>query len=246
MQYLGGKYRIARDILKIMEPHRGPDQLWVEPFVGAAGVFRRVRNPRIGYDANGYMIALLARVRDGWVPPCNVSEGLYEAVKADMDKHPPELVAFVGAGCTFGAKWFGGFGRSNRGSLAASSSRSLVNMRPDLMGADFYTSDYREVWIPDGSFVYCDPPYKSATGYAWGIDHDSFWAWTRGLCIFHKCTVFVSEYTAPSDYYQVWARDLDTVLNRNRARPRTERLFIWKRDPLTLTGQFQFQTIGGE
>lgn len=43
-----------------------------------------------------------------------------------------------------------------------------------------FTKDYREVAIPRGAVVYCDPPYRGATGYycreyRTKFDHDAFW-----------------------------------------------------------------------
>ena len=59
--------------------------------------------------------------------------------------------------------------------------------------------DYRDVPIPKGATVYCDPPYAATDqgAYDGGIFNSKvFWAWVRS-CNF---PVFVSEYEAPDDF----------------------------------------------
>ena len=70
-----------------------------------------------------------------------------------------------------------------------------------LANLTFSTLDYREVVIPDGAVVYCDPPYADTDchGYAGGdggFDSVAFWDWVRT----RPFPVFVSEYKAPEDF----------------------------------------------
>lgn len=58
--------------------------------------------------------------------------------------------------------------------------------------------DYRDLYIPDGAVVYCDPPYASTTGYGGDFDHRAFYAWCRAVGKRHP--LFVSEYWMPSDF----------------------------------------------
>ena len=58
--------------------------------------------------------------------------------------------------------------------------------------------DYRDLYIPDGAVVYCDPPYASTTGYGIDFDHQAFYAWCRSVGRRHP--LFVSEYWMPSDF----------------------------------------------
>ena len=55
--------------------------------------------------------------------------------------------------------------------------------------------DYRDVQLPDGCVVYCDPPYAGTDGYGLqksAFDQEAFWNWAR------KCErlLFISEYSA--------------------------------------------------
>lgn len=61
-----------------------------------------------------------------------------------------------------------------------------------------YNKDYRDLYIPDGAVVYCDPPYASTTGYGIDFDHRAFYMWCRAIG--KRCPLFVSEYWMPSDF----------------------------------------------
>lgn len=85
--------------------------------------------------------------------------------------------------------------------------------------------DYRDVQLPDGCVVYCDPPYAGTDGYGLhksAFDQEAFWNWAR------KCErlLFISEYSAPVDFVPI-----DEVPHRSRLssttnKSVTERLFV--------------------
>ena len=78
MQYLGGKSRIAKQIIDIMSAEREEGMTWVEPFMGSGKVISKVSGRRIGADINHEMIALFKAIRGGWKPPTEVTrEKLY-------------------------------------------------------------------------------------------------------------------------------------------------------------------------
>lgn len=62
--------------------------------------------------------------------------------------------------------------------------------------------DYREVQIPEGAVVYCDPPYVGTPQYSEDgkkrktFNTDEFWEWCRK----QTAPVFVSELNAPPDF----------------------------------------------
>lgn len=87
-----------------------------------------------------------------------------------------------------------------------------------------FRRDYRDLHIPDGAVVYCDPPYASTTGYAGNFDHRAFYAWCRAVGRNHP--LFVSEYWMPSDFrciaeYEVHALRGSTT----NAQTRIEKIF---------------------
>lgn len=58
MQYLGGKTRIAKEILPIILADRKEGQYFVEPFCGGCNVTANVSGNRIANDYNEYLIAM--------------------------------------------------------------------------------------------------------------------------------------------------------------------------------------------
>jgi len=65
-----------------------------------------------------------------------------------------------------------------------------------------FSDDYKNIVIPTDAIVYCDIPYKGTSEYKeGGFNHDDFWEWCRQIAKTNK--VYVSEYTAPSDFETV-------------------------------------------
>ena len=73
---------------------------------------------------------------------------------------------FVGFGCSFGGKWFGGYARNKTGTnYALQSKKSLMKDINTLMNARFICEDYRNVYLPDNCVIYADPPYNGCLLY---------------------------------------------------------------------------------
>ena len=66
-----------------MIAERKPDQWWVEPFVGGANMIDKVGGKRIGNDSHEYLISLLIAIRDGYIPPKNISKDFYCEIKSN-------------------------------------------------------------------------------------------------------------------------------------------------------------------
>lgn len=228
MQYMGGKASIAKEITDILKAHRRPGQLYIEPFLGAANTFQYMENPRQGYDVHPDLAALWQAALDGWQPPTEVSEELYRQAKPANDNDmSPELRAFIGFGCSFGGKWFGGYARDHkRGrNYAQSASNGLLSKAANMPGAKVACLDYRQL-EPTGALIYCDPPYANTTAYkgAPAFDSDEFWQVVRKWS--EKNTVFVSEAQAPLDFHAIWERATFVPLGpRDDKKYRAEKLF---------------------
>lgn len=85
--------------------------------------------------------------------------------------------------------------------------------------------DYRDVQLPDGCVVYCDPPYAGTDGYGLhksAFDHEAFWNWAR------KCErlLFISEYSAPVDFVPIEAVPHRSRISSTTKKSVTERLFV--------------------
>ena len=198
MRYLGGKTRIGRRIAEYI----GEVDTYVEPFMGGLGVAPFVQARRmILSDVHPGLAVLYLAWRDGWRPDHRVTEGEYWALKA-AEYLPDPLTTFAGFGLSFSGNWFAGFARCARGDDFQGAAERQLNRKVSSLPPDvrFLSSSYRDLVIPDGAVVYCDPPYAMTTRYRGTepFDHRAFWGWARELD--GRCMVLVSEYVAPDDW----------------------------------------------
>ena len=108
-------------------------------------------------------------LQDGWRPPNIVTKDEYYYIKEHKDENPA-LTGFVGFGCSFGGKWFGGFATNKRGDSYCSQARNtLIKDFEGVKNAIFTCLDYRDVIIPDDVVVYCDPLMLTLLAIHWAI-----------------------------------------------------------------------------
>jgi len=228
MRYLGGKSRLSKAIAEIVNRDRG-DRIFWDPFCGGLSVSVRLaeHGPGIVSDLNPALIALYQAVRDGWDPPKVLSKEEHHAAKSLPDSDP--LKAFAGFGCSFGAKWFGGYARSRRScdDYAGATRRALLRDIPKLAGCAIEHRSFFD-WTPRPLplVIYCDPPYAGTAGYAkTGVfPHDQFWSrcveWERA-----GVPVFASEYSCPVPHRVLFEKAHALCISGQRPGARTERLF---------------------
>lgn len=221
MKYMGSKNRIAKYILPIMlkEAEKNGITRWVEPFVGGGNMIDKVPSSftREGYDLNGHAIHALIDIRDNLeILPDSVSESEYLSVKGSP---PGEITSIIRFGCSFGGKFEGGFARgiSNSGAPRnywMETIRNTKRQSPYLQGVDLICADFLGLSFQN-SLIYCDPPYQGTTSYKTGsFPHEEFFAWCREQA--KKNIVFVSEYTAPDDFIEVWRGEVKTNFASSR------------------------------
>jgi len=205
MQYVGGKTRIARQIVRRIALD-GPSQSWWEPFCGGLSVsvelVRAFGAGRIS-DANPALIALYRAMRDGWSPPKTIADADWKAARNLPDSDP--LKAFCGFALAYGGKWFDGRARDGRRGRRSFESRAAALLarklsatrRCELLELDFLACAPSSRW----DLIYPDPPYlgcKQAYGLG-RFDSDAFWEaaaeWASA-----GCRVYVSEYGAPAPW----------------------------------------------
>ena len=218
MQYMGGKSKIARHIVPLMNMFYRLDCVaWVEPFMGSCNTLSLADGVRYGNDKDADLVSLFKALQEGYEPPDHVSEELYRMVKAEPSKYSPELRAFISFGCSFGGKKWGGYARGRTVSYASYAKRSLRRKAQNLVGVVFTSGDYKEMHIPRRSFIYCDPPYSETTSYGEVFNHQEFWEWCR--CMSNDGhTVLISEYSAPSDFTVVTSSMQTTTLDKSHLR----------------------------
>jgi DNA adenine methylase len=225
LQYLGGKSRIAKDISNIINQY-SKDKLFISLFCGTCSIESLVNaKQKVCNDSQEYLIELWNQLKNGLDLPETITEGDYQYYKNNKNENKA-LTAFVGFGCSFGGKWFGGYARQTKGlNYAKTAKNSLLRKLKGLQNTEFICSDYKNVKIPNGSIIYCDPPYENTTRYSNSnnFDHEEFWNYMRKLS--KNNTVFISEINAPSDFKIIWQKDFTRNLDANVVFTSTEKLY---------------------
>ena len=94
-----------------------------------------------------YLIAMLQGVQRGYNLPELITLEQYQYIR-DHKELDPVLAGFVGFGCSFGGKWYGGYARNKTGTnYALQSKRSLLKDMATLQNAEFVCGDYRRLCI---------------------------------------------------------------------------------------------------
>ena len=249
MQYLGGKNRIKKQISEIInneisrrkiknsKTHSknnqqlcGGEGYFVSLFCGSCVIESLVNaEAKILNDKHEYLIEMYKGLQNGYELPDNLTKDEYYDIKENKDRDKA-LTGFVGFGCSFGGKWFGGYAKNRIGrNYCLEAKKHTMQLWNGIKNAEFVCKDYKEVEIPEGSVIYCDPPYRNTTGYTTSKDfnHEEFWEYMRKLSKNHK--VFISEENAPEDFECIWSKEVKHVLDVNKAniQIKTEKLFVY-------------------
>lgn len=230
MRYLGGKSRIAKEIAAFISSEaKISNGTFVSLFCGSCAVETKVTGyeKMVCNDAHPYLVAMLRDVKRGRSFPDSITEKEYKTIKASPDKDPG-LTGFVGFGCSYAGKWFGGYARNKGGcNYAAQTKRALTRDSARIARFDFWCGAYRSVRVGAGSAVYADPPYNGTTGYSTGaFDSKAFWDYARKLSA-EGASVFISEESGPEWATVIWERPLRRQSNNANRRTfmATEKLF---------------------
>ena len=233
MRYMGGKFRIRKQLASFLQSKLKPGQTYIEPFCGACWVMQEIKaDKRIASDGCVPLIRMFQQLQRGWIPPAEVSEDLYKDIRNNLDIYPDALIGFTMFACSFGGKWGGGYARGGNRNWADEGSRGLLKQLPLIEDVNFYPCDYSDVMISysyRNSLIYCDSPYKGKPKYDYfreAFDHDKFWDIVRESSKYND--VYVSEYSAPDDFECVLEIKTKLDLNTKGDLTRIERLFKWK------------------
>ena len=210
MRYFGGKAKIAKELSVFLQSKIMPNQAFVDLFCGSCNVVSKIQaKERIANDLHKELIALHIAVQQGQELPSAISEEEYKSVKLNKENYPDWLVAFVGFGCSFAGKYFGGYARGGDQNYANCAKNSLTKKHATMGSVKFVTSSYSDVQIPPESLIYCDIPYKDTTKYSVGsFDHAAFYKYAKQKQS-EGHTVYVSEYehNVPEGWVVVWRHE---------------------------------------
>ena len=204
MQYFGGKAKIAKELSVVLNSYLlGNDKPFIDAFCGSCNIISKIddKRIRIANDKHKELIAMWQWVKEMGVErlPTDVSKELYYHIKTSTTS-PDWLKGFVGFGCSFAGKWWGGYGECKRGyNYAKGSGNSIGRKMVGLNNVTFVCGDYFDIKIPPTpSIIYCDIPYKNTTGYSYTsssgtFNHEQFYTWAYSMKALGHI-VLVSEY----------------------------------------------------
>lgn len=234
MLYLGGKGRTKKAIRDVILERAETRVNLLEPFIGGGSSFEALAphfERLAAGDSHEDLMLMWTAVAAGWEPPVKVTEAEYAEQRRSA---PSALRGFVGFGCSYGGKWWGGYARnkytdggvrSHPDYYASLAARSVLRIAPLLTRADLRRASFEE-WDPvPGTVVYADPEYAGTTRYKVAFDSAHFWnvmaKWrARG------CQVFVSEYAAPPGWTSIWRHEQRRKVSGGTGANTVEQLWI--------------------
>lgn len=205
MRYFGGKQRISKPLTEFLNNILEPDQPFIDAFCGSCNVVSKVdsKRYRVANDYHYELIAMWRAFQNGWIPPVDISEDDYKHIKVSGS---PEMKSFVGFGCSYSGKYWGGYARGGgKRNYAQNALNSSLRKMKTMQDVDFQNVSYEDLKIPIGALVYCDIPYYGTTGYSVGsFNHIDFYHWAK-----RTQGVVVSEYlkNVPEEAYVIWTHE---------------------------------------
>lgn len=224
MKYLGSKTRLSYILVPILQNclKNTKYRTYVEPFVGGANIIDKIECPiKMGSDIHPKLIALLKHLQDDGELPESISEEEYQFVRQYPDCHEDWYIGLVGFCASYGAKWFGGYGRDKKSrDYANEGIRNLIQQRPSLDGIHFSCCDFMDIDIKK-AVIYCDPPYRFTTGYGDEFHYERFYNWTYKMA--RNNLVIISEYWMPESFKEIWSLEHTCNMNNKRS---LEKLYV--------------------
>ena len=215
MQYLGSKRHYARKIVEVIREDSSAIPRITNVYDLCCGTlsmsmafidagFRSVA----AIDACEPLVRMYEAARDGWMPPNELSEAEWAALRDEQDPTNP-MTAFAGFGCSYGGRWFAGYARGRyKGvaqSYAAFTTAGVLKRCPYLRLDRLALScgDALATSPAKGDVVYVDPPYEGTIGYGAmpEFKHEGLWAKCR---VWREAGayVYVSGYESPPGFVQ--------------------------------------------
>lgn len=228
MHYFGGKVRISKPLSQYLNSILLKDQCFVDMFCGACNIVSKIKaNHRIANDIHKELIAMWVGLQDGRELPCEITKEQYYDIKQNGEDW---LKGFVGFGCSYSGKWWGGYAKDNTGrNYCLNARNSTLKKFSNLKDVEFVNKSYEFVDVPDNSLIYCDIPYKNTTKYSIGdFDHDVFYEWAKQM-IGKGHVILVSEYSCnvPEDASIVWCMDSKKdIRNKDGVQERTKEVLF--------------------
>jgi len=234
MKYMGGKNRIAKQIIPIILQDRKPEQWYIELFAGGCNVIDKVKGNRIASDKNKYLIAMWSELTKGEIFINKIPKDLYDKARTEFNNNTTNIftlaeIGWIGFMASYNGRFFdGGYnGNYKKRDYTKESIDNIKKQINAMKGVKFFSGDYFDIPLPPNSKIYLDIPYKGTKQYATSKDfnHNKLWQWCREMdTAGHE--VFISEYNAPDDFISIWSGNIKSYMKAGRSETVTEHLFI--------------------
>lgn len=245
MQYMGGKFRLAKRIAK----HLG-DAPVLEPFMGGANLSVYLPTGSVCSDIDPSLATLYQYVQEHGVEnlPEQLGKEDYDELRR-LDNPSIPLTAFAKYGCSYAGKPWGGWAKpqpKRPNSEYAGWTKNALRK----VAATTHKYETRSFFdLVPGSYpgftLYLDPPYQGTTGYHLDFDYDRFvkhvWEWAA------TNPVFISEYTGQPTWELVEeferAKNGLHIRDASQVKGHTEKLFRVNRGIRPVEGQPLYLTL---
>ena len=233
MKYMGGKNRIANEILPIILKDRKQNQYYVELMAGGCNVIDKVKGNRLASDKSEYLMEMWYGLTEGKIFIEEIPKDLYDRARTEFNnKTNNEFtlaeIGWIGFMASYNGRFFdGGYnGNYKKRNYTKESIDNIKKQIDSMKGVEFSSGNYNEIIIPDNSILYCDIPYEGTKQYATSKDFNylEFWQWCR-IKAKQGHKVFISEYKAPNDFKCVWSGNIKSYMKAGRSEEVTEKLF---------------------
>lgn len=215
-RYLGGKTRIARRLVESMKPELSQSRRFVDAMCGMLSVTVEVEGlapVRLANDACRPLITLLERWREGWRPPTEIDERIYNEHRDGVRDPLDPMTAFLAFGCSYSGAWWNGWARPTRprpkvphGEVFADAARrSLDRKLARCRDVEFSCKDFSALDVDRGDLVYFDPEYRGTRRFDYYTEpfpYDAFVSHASALAQ-AGIVVFVSEYESQPGWERV-------------------------------------------
>lgn len=207
MVYQGGKWYQRKYILPIIEKEIRVKKItdYYEPFCGGCNIIYNIPSKinRYANDIDKNLIEFYEYVQNGGEPLEDVDKTLFDDMRDNPEKYEAWQLGSVNVMASYGAKGFqAGYGGKDNRTGNSHYKSALIRFKtqiPFLKNINFSSVNYQDLKIKDGSFVYCDPPYRNTLQYYnKKFNYDDYDNWVKELS--KRCYVLCSEYKMPEDF----------------------------------------------
>jgi len=235
MKYMGGKNRIAKEILPIILKNRKENQFYVEPFAGGCNVIDKVKGNRLASDKSEYLMEMWYDLTQDHMFVEKIDKDKYDRARTEFNHGVNEEftvseIGWIGFMASYNGRFFdGGYnGNYKKRDYTKESIDNIYKQIESMKGVEFSFGNYNEMIIPDNSIIYCDIPYEGTKQYSTSknFNHLEFWQWCRNMTK-KGHEVFISEYNAPSDFECVWSKTVTNSMNTDKTYKPVEKLFVY-------------------